>query len=131
MIGSATERPVGFMLALGFLGGAALITIEWTSTRGPLVLLAYAALVLAAGAYLRLELVQDWRRRFVLTLGSFMLATLMLYLFIGLVLTRQLSVISAWGHAWRLGLMLVIGSALSAAVAQLTATKAAARAQRP
>lgn len=128
MIGSATERPVGFMLGLGFLGGAALITIEWATTRGPLVLLAYAAIVLAACLYLRLELVQGWRWRFFLTLGSFMLATVMLYLFIGLVLTRQFSELSVAGHAWRLGLMLVIGSALSAAVAQLTATRAAEQA---
>lgn len=125
MIGSATERPLGFMLALGFLGGAALITIEWATTRGPLVLFGYAAIILAAGFYLRLELVQDWRSRFLVTLGSFMLATLTVYLFIGVVLTRQVSEISAWGHAWRLGLMLVIGSALSAAVAQLAASKVA------
>lgn len=125
MIGSATERPFGFMLALGFLGGAALITVEWATTRGPLVLLAYAALVLATGLYLRIELVQDWRRRFALALGAFTLATLMLYLFVGLVLARTLLGISPWGHTWRLGVVLMIGCALSAAVAQLTATKPA------
>lgn len=125
MIGSATERPLAFVLALGFLGGAALITVEWTTTRGPLVLLPYAALVLSAAFYLRLERLQGWWRRFIVTFGSFAFATGMLYLFVSLVLARTLFVISPWGHAWRLGLMLVIGCALSAAVAQLTATRPA------
>ena len=43
-----------------------------------------------------------------------MFATLLLYLFIGLVQAKTLSVISPLGHAWRLGFMLLIGSALSA-----------------
>jgi len=125
MIGSATERPLAFALALGLLGGAALITVEWTTTRGPLVLIPYGALVLAAAVYLRVERVQFWRRRFELTLGTFMVASLVLYVFVGTVLTRSLLSISAWGHTWRMGLMLAIGTALSAAVAQLTATKPA------
>ena len=123
MIGSATDRPVPFMLALGLLGGGALITVAWTTTRGPLVLIPYAALILAAWLYLRLESVQGWSRRFILTLGSFMVATVLFYLFIGAVLARTLLEIPAWGHAWRLGLMLLIGTVLSAAVAQLTATR--------
>ncbi|HEX2062399.1 MAG TPA: sigma-70 family RNA polymerase sigma factor [Thermoanaerobaculia bacterium] len=125
MIGSATDRPLAFVLALGFLGGAALITVQWTSTRGPLVLFPYAALVIVTALYLRLEHVQGWTRRFTLTLGAFMLATILLYVFIGVVHARSLSSIPAWGHLWRLGLMLVLGCALSAAVAQLTATKPA------
>jgi len=125
MIGTATQRPIAFALALGLLGGAALITVEWTTTRGPLVLIPYAVLILVSALYLRLERVQYWPRRFALTLGAFMAATLILYLFIGSVATRSLLTIWAWGHAWRLGLMLGIGVALSAAVAQLTATKPA------
>ena len=123
MIGSATDRPMAFVLALGLLGGAALVTLEWTTTRGPLVLIPYAAIILVSWLYLRLERVQGWSRRFILTLGSFMVATVVLYVFIGAVLARSLFVISAWGHTWRLGLMLLIGALLSAAVAQLTATK--------
>lgn len=123
MIGSATDRPLAFMLALGVLGGSALIVVEWTTTRGPVVLFPYAALVLTALFYLRVEHVQEWTRRFSITLGSFMLATVLLYLFIGLVLAGTLARISLAGHAWRLGLMLLIGSVLSAAVAQLSATK--------
>ena len=123
MIGSATQRPIAFALSLGLLGGAALITVEWTTKRGPLVLIPYAVLILVSAFYLRGERVQHWPRRFALSLGAFMSATLILYLFIGSVATRNLFAISLWGHAWRLGLMLAIGAALSAAVAQLTATK--------
>jgi hypothetical protein len=126
MTGSATDRPLAFVFALGALGGAALITVEWATTRGPLILFPYAALAIVSAVYLRFECVQGWLRRFSLALGSYMVATVTLYLFIGLVLARSLFDISAWGHMWRLGLMLLIGSALSAAVAQLSATKAAA-----
>lgn len=123
MIGAATERPVGFALSLGLLGGAGLIAVEWITARGPLILIPYAALVIVAAVYLRTERVQDWRRRFLLSLGAFMTATILLYLFIGLIATQNLLAISAWGHTWRLGAMGLIGAALSAAVAQLTATK--------
>jgi len=124
MTGTATHRPVAFTLALGLLGGAALIVTSWATSRGPIVLLPYALLVLATAAYLRIEHVQHFARRFSLALGSFMVATVVLYLFIGLVAAKSLFVISLWGHAWRLGIMLAIGAALSAAVAQLTATQA-------
>jgi hypothetical protein len=125
MPGTATQRPVAFALALGLLGGGALITTVWTTTRGPLVLVPYTVLVLVAAIYLRVERVQHFARRFSLVLGAFMFATVLLYLFIGLVAAKTLPVISPLGHAWRLGLMLLIGSALSAAVAQLTGTTAA------
>lgn len=121
MRGSATDRPLAFVLALGLLGGAALVTVEWATTRGPLILFPYAAIVISSALYLRFEQVQGWVRRFSLALGVFMVATLTVYGFIDRVLVR--SSISVWGHTWRLGFMLLLGSALSAAVAQLTATK--------
>jgi hypothetical protein len=123
MTGTATHRPVSFTLALGLLGGAALIVTTCATSRGPIVLVPYAVLVLVTAAYLRLEHVQHFGRRFSLALGSFMVATIVLYLFIGLVAAKTLFLISLWGHAWRLGIMLAIGAALSAAVAQLTATE--------
>jgi hypothetical protein len=122
MSGTATQRPLAFALSLGLLGGGALITTVSITTKGPLVFIPYAAIVLVAGIYLRIERVQHFGRRFALALGSFMFATVLLYLFIGLVQAKSLFVISALGHAWRLGFMLVIGSALSAALAQLTGT---------
>lgn len=123
MSGTATRRPVAFSLALGLLGGAALIITVWSTSRGPVVLFPYAALVLVTAAYLRIERVQQFTRRFNLALGSFMVATVVLYLFVGLVAAKTLFLITPWGHTWRLGIMLAIGAALSAAVAQLTGTQ--------
>ena len=122
MVGTATQRPLAFALALGLLGGGALIITEWTARRGQFILITYAILVLVAAAYIRVEQVQHFRNRFALTLGAFMFATLVLYVFIGLVTAKTLFVISPAGHAWRLGVMLLIGAAVSAAVAQLTAS---------
>ena len=121
-----SRQAIGALAGLLLLGGAALITAEWAFTRGPLILLPYGALVLMTAFFLRHERVQRWGRRFALSLGSFMVATLALYLFIGAVLARTLLTISVAGHAWRLALMTLVGMALSAAVAQLTATKAVA-----
>ena len=157
--GTATHRPVAFALALGVLGGGALITTAWLTARGPIIFLPYAAIVLAAAFFLRIEAVRPLSRRFLLSLGAFMLATIILYVFIGTVSTRHsggtlspkdvqqlvqrgmlprsaessdvarrvettggLVSISILGHAWRIGFMLLIGSVLSAAVAQLTGT---------
>jgi hypothetical protein len=123
MGGTATNRPVAFTLALGLLGSGALIITEWNTRRGPLVLIPYAMIVLIAAVYLRVERVQGFTRRFALALGAFMVATGLFYLFVGLIAAKTLFIIPLSGHTWRLGLMLLIGSALSVAVAQLTATR--------
>jgi len=126
----ATRRLLAFMLALGLLGGGALITTVATTRRGPMIFLPYAAIVVVTAVYLRLEHVQHFTRRFTLALGAFMFASVLLYLFIGLFAAKTLFAISLWGHAWRLGIMLAIGSALSAAVAQLTATRESMKSAR-
>lgn len=120
--GTATNRSAAFILSLGVLGGGALITTAAVSHRGPLVFLPYAAIVIISAVILRAEAVQPFSRRFLLGLGAFMLATLIFYLFVAKV-SRGLTEISILGHAWRIGLMVVIGSILSAAVAQLTGTR--------
>lgn len=121
-IGTATHHAVGFVLSLGLLGGGALITTVSLTRRGPAIFLPYALIVIASAIYLRVERVQGFSNRFVLSLGVFMVATVLLYAFIGLVQAKTLFKISLFGHAWRLGFMLLIGAALSAAVAQLTST---------
>jgi hypothetical protein len=120
--GTATNRSAAFVLSLGVLGGGALITTAAVSHRGPLVFLPYTAIVIISAVILRAEAVQPFSRRFLLGLGSFMLATLIFYLFVSTV-SRGVSEIPILGHAWRIGFMVVIGSILSAAVAQLTGTR--------
>ena len=124
MSGTATQRPVFFSLSIGLLAAGLMVATAWNTTRGPLILLPYGALILIAAIYLRVERVPHFRQRFLMTLGAFMLATVLFYLFIAIFIAKTLLIIPAWGHAWRLGLMLLIGSALSGAVAQLTATSA-------
>jgi len=118
--GKAT-RPLAFAtVALGVAGGGLLITTALLSHRGPLVLVSYAALILAVGLFLRSKAVQPFYRRFSLSLGSFMTATLIFYIFVATVQTNSLFNVSLPGHAWRIGLMLLIGGIISAATAQLT-----------
>ena len=119
----ATNRPAAFILAFGVLGGAALITAVSVSTRGPIIFLPYAAIVLVCAALLRAECVQGFGRRFALHLGVFMTSSSVLYLFIGQFQAHTLTSISFLGHAWRVGVIVGIGSILSLAVAQLTATR--------
>jgi hypothetical protein len=123
IIGQATNGPIAFVASLGVLGGAALISTISLSHRGPLIYLPYAAIILTTAFYLRSEHVQAFGTRFAMALGAFMLATVILYLFIGLYAAKTLFVISLSGHAWRLAFMFAIGAVLSAAVAQLTATR--------
>jgi len=123
MIGIATHRPLAFMLALGLLGGGALITTVTATSRGPMIFLPYSGIVVVTAAYLRLEHVPHFTNRFRLALGAFMFASVLLYLFIGLFAAKTLFAIPLLGHAWRLGIILAVGTALSAAVAQLTATR--------
>ena len=118
--GTPPNRPIAFSLAVGVLGGSALITTVSLTTRGITIFLPYAAIVLATALFLRHERVRPFARRFKLALGTFTCASVLLYLFIGLVAARTLFAISVVGHAWRLGLMLGIGALLSAAVAQIT-----------
>jgi hypothetical protein len=121
--GIATQRPIAFSLSLGVLCGGAMVTTAWNTTHGPFILLPYAALVVIAAVYLRLEGVQRFVHRFAITLGAFMSATVLFYLFIAIFIAKTLLIIPVAGHAWRLGLMLLVGAVLSAAVAQLTATR--------
>jgi hypothetical protein len=123
--GTATDRPIAFALALGLLGGGALITTTTLTRRGPVIFVPYAAIVVVTALYLRLERVPRFSRRFGMALGAFMFASALLYLYIGVVRAKTLFVIPPTDHAWRIAVMLGIGSALSAAVAQLTATREA------
>lgn len=62
-------------------GGAALMTTISLTNRGPAIDLPYAAIVLASGAFLRVEEVRPFNKRFALSPGVFMFATILLYLF--------------------------------------------------
>ena len=116
----ASKQPLPLALALGALGGAALIVTTMLTTRGPLVFVPYAALVLGSLVAVRLAGWPEFSRRFAAVFGAFMIATLVLYVSIGWFLGgSSVFEISLWGHTWRLGFMALIGGVLSGAVAYL------------
>jgi hypothetical protein len=119
---TAFSRPLAFTIALGILGGAALIATVVLSRRGPMIFLPYAAIVLAGAFYLRLDHVRPFTLRLIVSTGSFMIATLIVYVFIVGFEAHSARHISVIGHAWRLGLMLLIGVVLASVVAYLTSS---------
>ena len=110
------KRPLPLALALGVLGGAALIVTTMLSP-GQMVLLPYAALVLASLAAVRLAGWPDFPRRFAAAFLAFMVATAALYVFVAT--SEDVTPLPLSGHVWRLGLMAAIGGVLSGAVAYL------------
>lgn len=115
----SAKKPVPVGLSLGILGGAALIITTLFTTNGFAIFLPYAALPIATFAALRALQWSSISKRFVTSLLTFMVATIILYLFIGIFDAGTILEISVWGHLWRLGLMAAIGAALSFAVAYL------------
>lgn len=88
-------------IAFGMLGGAALIAISIVCRQGAYVLYVYGAIAIG----------MLFLSRFTARLTLFMLATIIFY--VRLALGPHAGSLSFLGHAWRLGLMLVIGSVLS------------------
>lgn len=123
--GDATTRPLAFSLAIGLLGGAAIIMTRFLTSRGPMVLLPYAVLMFVTALYLRVEHVQTFRCRFLGAFRAFATAAVIHYTFILTVTNRRALGMELFGHAWRLAMLGAIGALLSAAVAQLTTTRSA------
>ena len=128
-----SERPTqtsasslgGIVTVAGLLGGGALVAAEALSSVGPLIVLPYTVLVLGTAFLLQRRGESRFGVRFGAVLAAFMLATLLLYAYIGAVETSALRTISPWGHAWRLGLMLGIGALAGTVAAFLSSDRGA------
>lgn len=115
----SAKKPIPVALALGILGGAALIiTTELTNT-GPAIYIPYAILVIAIFATLRSLNWPELSKRFTTSFLAFMVASIIMYLFIGTFDAGTILEIPVWGHIWRLGFLATIGGILSLAVAYL------------
>lgn len=115
----SAKKPIPVALALGILGGAVLIiTTELTNT-GPAIYIPYAILVVAIFATLRSINWPELSKRFTTSFLAFMIASIILDLFIGIFDAGTILEIPIWGHIWRLGLIAAIGGILSLAVAYL------------
>lgn len=115
----SVKKPIPVAFALGILGGATLIiTTELTNT-GPAIYIPYAILVIAIFATLRLINWPELSKRFTTSFLAFMVASIIMYLFIGIFDAGTILEIPLWGHIWRLGFFAAIGGILSLAVAYL------------
>jgi hypothetical protein len=96
-------------LFVGGVSGAALIAVPFLTTNGPAIFIPYAALVI--GFYMLVRNTEVGRlQRFAAGLGSFMLASLILYLYIALIANPRFALNAPlWEHIWRLAFLLAIG----------------------
>lgn len=104
-------------LALGALGATILILGNWFVSAGPLILVVYALVVALTTWLIRLERIRSYMRRFTVGLAIFMISSLGLYVAIGL--DPASAELSVFGHAWRIGLLLLIGAAINLATARI------------
>ena len=112
------KRPVPLALALGVLGGGVLVVTAMFAARGQVIFLPYVALLVGSLVAVRLAGWAKFSDRFVAAFLAFMVASGLFYVFVGAV-AGSLLVIPFWGHAWRLGLLAIVGGVLSGAVAYL------------
>ncbi len=108
-------------LALGTLSAAVLVLYYHFFARGKDLLFVYAFLAIATGVILKTSRIESFAERFAVGLGSFMIATLAHYIYIVTIDNPSaLLGIAVFGHAWRLGFMLLVGTILNLALARIT-----------
>ncbi|NGP89935.1 hypothetical protein [Fodinibius halophilus] len=115
----STKKPAPIALSLGILGGTVLIITTLLTSKGFAIFIPYTALIIATFAVLRAVHWSSFSKRFTTSFLTFMVATIILYLFIGIFDAGTILEIPVLGHIWRFGLLAVIGGALSFAVAYL------------
>jgi hypothetical protein len=117
---SLRNRAVRFGAIVGLSGGIALVSVLELSRRRQTIYVPYTLLVLVLTAIAGLSTgLQRWLR-FGLVFTGFMVASLVLYLYIILTDNSSASSISILGHAWRLAFLVGVGSILAAAAAFVT-----------
>jgi hypothetical protein len=104
-------------MSLGVLGGVILVLCYTFFTPGKYLLIPYAAVVIAATIMIRAEHVVAFRERFVIGLSSFMLASLALYVAVGL--SPHTASVGLLGHSWRIAFLLMLGMAINLPAARL------------
>jgi hypothetical protein len=80
--GDNAGRPFAFAIALGIAGGIALAVTVALTTRGPMVFIAYAAMLIATLLYFREGGVGPFRRRFGVALLAFMLSNVIASIYV-------------------------------------------------
>lgn len=101
----ATVAVVG-----GLLGGTGIVLAEVLSTEGPMIFFPYTLTVLGAALVLRRLGETRLLPRFAGVVATYMVATIVAYVSLGLDEGSLLPTFGLWDHTWRLGLMLGIGA---------------------
>ncbi|MDQ3279883.1 MAG: hypothetical protein M3Q69_00555 [Acidobacteriota bacterium] len=115
---SITEsRPFTFAVVLGVAGGAALALTMMLSKRGPMVFIAYAAMLAATLTYFRARHVAPYRRRFGVSFTIFMLSNLIATAYVLGWVISGVAQRPLWANVWPFLAMTAIGLAVSALVA--------------
>lgn len=114
-----TRRSLSLAVALGVLGGATLVLSALYFTTGKYLLLPYALVVLGSLVAIRAEGMAAFSERFLTGLLAFVLSSLALY--VSVALSPAVGHVGLLGHAWRLGLLVVIGAVVSLATATVAA----------
>jgi hypothetical protein len=95
-------------LAWGGIAGSLMILKFIVSTSGALIFIPYAILVI--GFFWLIKKTEiSYFHRFLAGLASFMVATLIYYLYNAFFLNPNLLTAPIWAHLWRIGMMLGIG----------------------
>jgi hypothetical protein len=122
-------------LVVGAFGGVGLVLTVVYSRRGPMIFVPYAALLAALTLLLSRYSELAYASRFTAALLAFAMATIPLYVAVGVLAERERERLrregrlpaqpstapSVWGHAWRIALLFVVGSIASAGVAFVAA----------
>lgn len=110
------RRIVTFALALGLLGGAALILSQSFITPGKYLLVTYAVVVIGSLVALRTEGIEPFGGRFVAAFLAFAVYGGLHYVFVSMTASGE---VGALGHLWRVGILGGVGVAVSLASARL------------
>lgn len=102
---------------IGVIGGLALVSVPLLGLRGPMIYVPYTLLVLLLALLSGVFKFDRWRR-FQLVFTGFMVASVVLYLYVIFIDNPSALDIPLWGHAWRLGFLSAVGAAAGVAASR-------------
>jgi hypothetical protein len=109
-------------IALGAIAGALLIATTYLTTRGPMILIPYAAMLVAVVLWFRASGIATFRQRFNAAFAAFMTATLIVYVYLSVVVNPDVH-FPLWDNVWPLLVMVAFGAIASSVVAAASRTR--------
>lgn len=113
------SRNMSLAIALGVLGGTALVLSARFFASGKFLLVPYSAFVIATICVIRAERVSGFFERFAIGAGSFLIASVALY--VANAVSPAAAQLAIGGHAWRLAFLVALSIAVNLPAARLAA----------